>query len=289
MDEEKKEKRVMNTVVFMRKAKDSAELQRGTWPEHAGVAVSVERVVELPPERFQMFADNLLADSEVLREHQHEMYVEEGDQVWHCLLVKAQGARDGILVMADGYEYARYSAYCPDCQPFVRELAERVERTQQEGGGSAPLPPQERTPKQDRRFFLVSYDYTESGVTEHCGFLCEATTIRQAAELFWSQHPGEWFQLQRVTDGRIEAFWDASSGQFVTIPGREEEEENDQAPALAREGASYTLQHGLSVVSSLLLLRSQQHRQQDSEHVLGAGQAARRKGDELHKRKPQGR
>ncbi len=74
------------------------------------------------------------------------------------------------------------------------------------------------------RLFLLTYDYGESGRTQRCGFLCEAASLREAAELFWNQHPAEWFSLQRVTDGNFEAFWHKESGQFVTIPPDREQE-----------------------------------------------------------------
>lgn len=72
--------------------------------------------------------------------------------------------------------------------------------------------------------YLVTYDYTESGVTQRCGFLCAAENMRAAAEQFWGQHPGDGFTLVSVTDGAIEAFWHARQGTFVTIPGREDRE-----------------------------------------------------------------
>ena len=68
------------------------------------------------------------------------------------------------------------------------------------------------------RVFLVLYDYTESGVTKRCGFLCSADNRREAAEFFWNQHPGEWFSLVSVSDGQLEAFWDARHETFITIP-----------------------------------------------------------------------
>lgn len=71
--------------------------------------------------------------------------------------------------------------------------------------------------------YLVTYDYTESGVTQRCAFICHANDVRGAAESFWNQHPGEWFHLISVHDGSIEAFWQPRQGTFVTIPERERE------------------------------------------------------------------
>jgi hypothetical protein len=207
------EKSTMNQVVFTRKAADLVGLQQGSWSENEPCQVVVEHVVELPPASYARFTGNLLADSDFLREHQNAMFIDP-DGVWHCLLVKAQGARDGILVNAEGATFARYSAYCPDSRPFVQEAEQRTKE-----GGELPMPSQERT-KQDRLFF-VSYEYTESGETQRCGLVCEANSIRAAAEAFWGQHPFDTFQLRSVTDGTLEAFWHAPSSQFVTVPQRE--------------------------------------------------------------------
>jgi hypothetical protein len=70
---------------------------------------------------------------------------------------------------------------------------------------------------------LVTYDYTESGVTQRCAFICTAPDVRGAAENFWNQHPGEWFRLISVNDGNVEAFWVAKNATFVTIPEKERE------------------------------------------------------------------
>jgi hypothetical protein len=69
--------------------------------------------------------------------------------------------------------------------------------------------------------YLITYDFTGSGVTQRCGFICHAENVRAAAESFWGQHPGEWFHLISVNDGNIEAFWVAKDGKFVTIPEKD--------------------------------------------------------------------
>lgn len=74
-----------------------------------------------------------------------------------------------------------------------------------------------------RPLFLVTYNYVESGATERFGFICHAEDVRGAAESFWNQHPGEWFRLVSVNDGRIECFWSEMHGRFFTVPEREAE------------------------------------------------------------------
>lgn len=53
---------------------------------------------------------DLLSDYDFIKENFDKMYT-DSDQIWHCLLVKAEGANEGILVEAEGYGYARYSGY----------------------------------------------------------------------------------------------------------------------------------------------------------------------------------
>lgn len=76
----------------------------------------VEQVVVLPDDQFSMYqSDGLLYDSIFLFDHLDKMRFDPAERVWHCLLVKGETSRDGILVDAEGYSYARYAAYVRDC------------------------------------------------------------------------------------------------------------------------------------------------------------------------------
>jgi hypothetical protein len=100
---------MMNRAYFLRKEKELS-LSRFV----------VEKVIELPQSRYVMFSRRLLLGYDFLRDNQDLMYV-DSNGVWHCLLVKAEGAGDGILVNAEGSEYARYVAYCPDCSAVGKQ------------------------------------------------------------------------------------------------------------------------------------------------------------------------
>ena len=52
----------------------------------------------------------LTATPEFISDNIDLMYVDD-NKVWHCLLVHNKTSHRGILVEADGYDYARYSAY----------------------------------------------------------------------------------------------------------------------------------------------------------------------------------
>lgn len=96
---------------FIRKACTLNELKKFTGE---GSEYVVERTIELEPVAYREFSNDLLEDREFLKENVKQMYV-DGEKVWHCLLVKAKDGRDGILVETEGYDYARYAAYCATC------------------------------------------------------------------------------------------------------------------------------------------------------------------------------
>lgn len=76
----------------------------------------VEQVVVLPDEQYRQFRENgLMEDQIFLFDHQDKMWMDPGNFCWHCVLVKGENSRDGVLVESEGYAYARYASYAPDC------------------------------------------------------------------------------------------------------------------------------------------------------------------------------
>jgi len=69
------------------------------------------------------------------------MLMDEKNGVFYCMLVTGEGYRDGVLVEADGYPYARYASYVPDatalCYDYLSKvngiLAKAVEEIVEEG------------------------------------------------------------------------------------------------------------------------------------------------------------
>jgi hypothetical protein len=98
---------------FVRKAGTIEELKLAQG-QRGGEEYVIERTVELGPQAYVDFSHDLLADYPFLAELVERMYVDT-EKVWHCILVKPEGGTSGILVEVEGYEYARYAAYCPDC------------------------------------------------------------------------------------------------------------------------------------------------------------------------------
>lgn len=72
------------------------------------VDVAIEKTITLPQYEFKKFADNLLYDSEIVKENIDLMRVDENG-VWHCIKVTSRGVPYSIQVESEGYDYARYT------------------------------------------------------------------------------------------------------------------------------------------------------------------------------------
>lgn len=82
-------------------------------------------MIILPDDRYQRFLKNMLDDYDFIRQHRDEMY-REGDLV-HCILVKGEHSDDGVLVNSEGGDYARYTAYLPAADAFLKQQALEAE------------------------------------------------------------------------------------------------------------------------------------------------------------------
>lgn len=106
-------------AVFCRKASDVDELAASA--ESPGMqktrtAFQVERVVVLSDAEYAVFRkEGFMKDQVFLFENGDRMWFDPSEACWHCLLVKGEHSREGILVEAEGYSYARYAAHVPDC------------------------------------------------------------------------------------------------------------------------------------------------------------------------------
>ena len=71
------------------------------------------RIVELSESEYARFYQSPLAEYDFISKHRGAMR-QDADGTRHCLLVLGENQEDGILVDAEGYDYARYSAYIRD-------------------------------------------------------------------------------------------------------------------------------------------------------------------------------
>jgi len=69
----------------------------------------VEKQVELEKIDYEAFSNDLLSDYDFIEENLPLMRKDKSG-TYHCLLIKAKGGTDGILVESEGFSYPRYTA-----------------------------------------------------------------------------------------------------------------------------------------------------------------------------------
>lgn len=93
-----------------------AELKRKQ-SEYEGEACVVDKVIELPAQRFRQFSRALLADYDFIAENKNA--IRHDDDARHCLLILDADGTDGFLVDPQGYNYARYSAFISNARSLL--------------------------------------------------------------------------------------------------------------------------------------------------------------------------
>ena len=78
---------------------------------------AVDKVIELPSQRFQQFSRALLADYDFIAENKNA--IRRDDDARHCLLILDAEGTDGFLVDPQGHNYARYSAFIPNARSLL--------------------------------------------------------------------------------------------------------------------------------------------------------------------------
>ena len=82
----------------------------------------VEKIISVTTEEFHRLLDETLDDNDFIKDNRMLMYTDENDAE-HCLLIYDRESGDGLLINAEGYDYARYSAFVPNAM----EIAEMFE------------------------------------------------------------------------------------------------------------------------------------------------------------------
>ena len=93
-----------------------AELRRKQ-SEYEGEACIVDKVIELPAQRFKEFSHALLADYDFIAENKNVIQYDADSR--HCMLILDAYGTDGFLVDPQGYNYARYSAFVPNIRSLL--------------------------------------------------------------------------------------------------------------------------------------------------------------------------
>ena len=89
-------------------------------PDFRFQKAKIEKKICLTAEKFEEFLRNPLEDMSCIRENINLMQ-EDGEGIYHCLLITGEGRRDGVLVESKGYRYARYASYVPDAAALEYE------------------------------------------------------------------------------------------------------------------------------------------------------------------------
>lgn len=85
--------------------------------EYGGEACVVDKIIELPNQRFKQFSRALLADYDFIAESKNA--IQRDTDFRHCLLILDAEGADGFLVDPQGYNYARYSAFVPNARSLM--------------------------------------------------------------------------------------------------------------------------------------------------------------------------
>ena len=79
--------------------------------------IEVEKVIPLYGKRFEQMRDHPLEDAPEIIDNKDLMYMEGGTA--HCILFLDANGSDGILVEAEGADYARKSQFIPNARAII--------------------------------------------------------------------------------------------------------------------------------------------------------------------------
>ncbi len=77
----------------------------------------VEKAVAIPHTAFEQMRLHPVRDSTYIKEYKDLMYY--ADNTDHCVLFIDNDSGDGMLVQAEGFDYARYSQFVPDARGLM--------------------------------------------------------------------------------------------------------------------------------------------------------------------------
>lgn len=102
-----------NFASFYRKASSVRELVgKAPFPEKARFQIT--KVIELPKEQYRRYRNELWRDVSFISRNGSNMRFDEKSETFLCLFVTSRDEIGGLLIEADGFDYARYAAFIPD-------------------------------------------------------------------------------------------------------------------------------------------------------------------------------
>lgn len=102
-----------NSASFYRKAVSVRDLiDKTPFPEKARFQIT--KVIELPTGQYRRYMNELWRDVSFISRNESNMRFDEKSETFLCLFVTSRDAINGLLVEAEGFDYARYAAFIPD-------------------------------------------------------------------------------------------------------------------------------------------------------------------------------
>ena len=102
-----------NFASFYRKASSVRELV-GKAPFPEKVRFQITKVIELPANQYRRYMNELLRDVSFISRNVTDMRFDGKTETFLCLFVTSRDEIGGLLIEADGFDYARYAAFIPD-------------------------------------------------------------------------------------------------------------------------------------------------------------------------------
>lgn len=84
----------------------------------------IDRVITVPQAEFDSLVRHPMNSNSHIAEHTAAMFQDEKGM--HCLLVLGEDSPDGLVIEAEGYDYARYAAYLPGARTLVKNEVEQA-------------------------------------------------------------------------------------------------------------------------------------------------------------------
>lgn len=114
-------------AVFCRRAINLQEIkERSEYRKDSASSFQVNKVIELTLTEFQEFGKELGTYRRFLFDFRDSMFYVPKKQCYQCLLVTTKEKKEGVLVEAEGYAYARLCAYVSDCSRLDLKEADVV-------------------------------------------------------------------------------------------------------------------------------------------------------------------
>lgn len=102
-----------NAASFYRKAASVRDLlDKAPFPEKARFKIT--KVIELPKEQYRRYRNELWRDVTFISRNESNMRFDEKSETFLCLFVTSRDEISGLLIEAEGFDYARYAAFIPE-------------------------------------------------------------------------------------------------------------------------------------------------------------------------------